>query len=177
MSNKRGGIGGKLLLVLILMMASAVGGAYAYSILDGKMAVSDAEKVIDRISVSDYDTAEAETIEGYIEQAKKDLETAKSRKEVYEITDRFKTDVSKVMTKSEKELEAARKELEEARKNSAASDTQSGTDTSQSGNNFGADDSGESSKGSGIFNNIFGNKDDESEADDYSGSQGSDSEY
>ena len=177
MNNKRGGIGGKLLLVLILMMASAVGGAYAYSILDGKMAVSDAEKVIERVSVSDYDTAEAETIEGYIEQAKKDLETAKSRKEVYDITDRFKTDVSKVMTKNEKELEAARRELEEARKNSAANDTESGTDTGQSGSSFGADDSSESGKGSGIFNNIFGNKDDESEADNYSGSEESDSAY
>lgn len=163
MNNKRGGVGGKLLLVLILMIASAVGGAYGYSVMDGKMAVSDAKKVIERINVSDYDSTDSVTVQGYIDQANKDLETAKSRKEVYEIVDKFKEDVSKVMTKNEKELEAARKELEEARKNSAATDT-SGTDNTSDDT---AVDDGSDSK-SGLFNNIFGNKDDDASADDTS---------
>ena len=60
MNNKRGGVGGKLLLVLILMIASAVGGAYGYSVMDGKMAVSDAKKVIERVNVSDYDSTDSD---------------------------------------------------------------------------------------------------------------------
>lgn len=164
MNNKRGGVGGKLLLVLILMLASAVGGAYAYSVVDGKMAVSDAEKVIERVNVSDYDSTDSVTVQGYIDQANKDLETAKSRKEVYEIVDKFKEDVSKVMTRNEKELEAARKELEEARKNSTATDTSGAGSTTDDAANT---DDGSDNK-SGLLNNLFGNKDDDTSSDDTS---------
>ena len=115
MNNKKGGFGAKLLLVLILMIASAVGGAYGYSILDGKMAARDALKAVENVDVSDYDTAEQSIIQGYIDDAKKDLETAKTRKDVYEIISDFAKDVSKVQTSAEKQLEQALKEAEEAR--------------------------------------------------------------
>ena len=49
MNNKKGGFGAKLLLVLILMIASAVGGAYGYRILDGKMASRDALKAVEKL--------------------------------------------------------------------------------------------------------------------------------
>ena len=116
MNNKKGGFGAKFLLVLILMIASAVGGAYGYRILDGKMASRDALKAVENVDVSDYDTAEQSIIQGYIDEAKKDLETAKTRKEVYEIISDFVKDVDKVQTKAEKELEAALKEAEQAKK-------------------------------------------------------------
>ena len=116
MNNKKGGFGAKFLLVLILMIASAVGGAYGYSILDGKMAARDALKAVENVDVSDYDTAEQTIIQGYIDDAKKNLETAKTRKEVYEIISDFVKDVDKVQTKAEKELEAALKAAEEAKK-------------------------------------------------------------
>lgn len=116
MKNKRGGFGAKLLLVIVLMLASAVGGAYGYRVFDGKLASRDALKAVENIDVSDYDTAEQSIIQGYIDSAKKDLETAKTRKEVYEIISDFITDVDKVQTKSQKELEQARKEAEEAKK-------------------------------------------------------------
>ena len=115
MNNKKGGFGAKLLLVLILMIASAVGGAYGYSILDGKMASRDALKAVENVDISDYDTAEQTIIQGYIDEAKKNLETAKSRKDVYEIISDFVKDVEKVQTKAEKELEAALKAAEEAK--------------------------------------------------------------
>jgi succinate dehydrogenase/fumarate reductase flavoprotein subunit len=143
------------------MIASAVGGAYAYSVLDGKMAVSDAKKIIERVNVSDYDSTDSVTVQDYIDQANKDLETAKSRKEVYEIVDKFKEDVSKVMTRNEKELEAARKELEEARKNSAATDTTATDSSSQ----YDSDNEDSSDSKGGLFNNIFGNKDDDSSSE------------
>ena len=114
MNNKKGGFGAKFLLVLILMIASAAGGAYGYSILDGKMAARDALKAVENVDVSDYDTAEQGIIQGYIDDAKKDLETAKTRKDVYEIISDFVKNVDKVQTKAEKELEAALKEAEEA---------------------------------------------------------------
>ena len=44
-----------MLLVLILMIASAIGGAYAYRVLDGKMAVRDAMKAVEKVDISDYD--------------------------------------------------------------------------------------------------------------------------
>ena len=116
MKNKRGGFGAKLILVLILMIASAVGGAYGYRVFDGKLASRDALKAVENIDVSDYDTAEQATIQGYIDSAKKDLETAKTRKEVYDIISDFITDVDKVPTRTQKELEQARKEAEEAKK-------------------------------------------------------------
>ncbi|MBR3201381.1 MAG: hypothetical protein IKG17_08625 [Mogibacterium sp.] len=116
MNNKRGGFGAKFLLVLILMIASAVGGAYGYRVLDGKMAARDAVKAIENVDVSDYDTAEQGVIQGYIDAAKKDIETAKTRKEVYEVISDFIADVEKVQTANEKKLEEALREAEEAKK-------------------------------------------------------------
>lgn len=170
MNNKKGGFGAKFLLVLILMIASAVGGAYGYRILDGKMASRDALKAVENVDISDYDTAEQSIIQGYIDDAKKDLETAKTRKEVYEIISDFVKDVDKVQTKAEKELEAALKEAEEAKKrygnnNSNNNDNDSNstnssttTDTDDSGYksnslNSGSDDEEESG---GLLNSLFG---------------------
>lgn len=115
MNNKKGGFGAKLLLVLILMIASAVGGAYAYRIVDGKMAAKDALRAIDKIEIMDYDTPEQTIVQGYIDEAKADLETAKTRKEVYEILTDFNKKMDKVMTKSEKDLEAALQAAEDAK--------------------------------------------------------------
>jgi succinate dehydrogenase/fumarate reductase flavoprotein subunit len=115
MNNKKGGFGAKLLLVLILMIASAVGGAYGYRVLDGKMAARDAVKAIENVDISDYDTAEQGVIQGYIDGAKKDIETAKTRKEVYEVMGDFIADVDKVQTLNEKKLEQALREAEEAK--------------------------------------------------------------
>ena len=117
MNNKRGGVGAKILIVLILMLASAGGGAYGYSYLDGKLAVREAKKIVESVKVSDYDTPEATEVQSYIDGATKDLDTASSRKDVYEVMEEFKTEISKVKTKTQKELEAARKEAEEARNN------------------------------------------------------------
>ena len=115
MNNKKGGFGAKLLLVLILMIASAVGGAYGYRVLDGKMAVRDATKAIENVDITDYDTAEQSEIQGYIDKAKKDIETAKTRKEVYEVITDFIADVEKVPTANEKKLEEALRAAEEAK--------------------------------------------------------------
>jgi hypothetical protein len=115
MNNKKGGVGAKILLVLILMIASAVGGAYGYSMLDGKLASRDALKAIENVDVSDYDSAEQGVIQDYIDGAKKDLETAKTRKEVYEIISEFIADVEKVQTANEKKLEEALRAAEEAK--------------------------------------------------------------
>ena len=117
MNNKRGGVGAKIILVLILMLASAGGGAYGYSVLDGKLAVREATKVVESVNVSDYDAPENTEIQGYIDKTTKDLATAKSRKEVYAIMTDFNTDVAKVPTKTQKELEEARKAAEEAKNN------------------------------------------------------------
>ena len=170
MNNKKGGFGAKFLLVLILMIASAVGGAYGYRILDGKMASRDALKAVENVDVSDYDTAEQGIIQGYIDEAKKDLETAKTRMEVYEIISDFVKDVDKVQTKAEKELEAALKEAEEAKKRYGNNDKDNNsnstydnngsttTDTDDSGYksnslNSGSDDEEESG---GLLNSLFG---------------------
>ena len=171
MNNKKGGFGAKFLLVLILMIASAVGGAYGYSILDGKMAARDALKAVENVDVSDYDTAEQTIIQGYIDEAKKDLETAKTRKEVYEIISDFVKDVDKVQTKAEKELEAALKAAEEAKQqyssqnnnnsnsnNSSNSNDSSGSDSDDSGYksndlSSGSDDSDDEG---GLLNSLFG---------------------
>ena len=170
MNNKKGGFGAKFLLVLILMIASAVGGAYGYRILDGKMASRDALKAVENVDISDYDTAEQSIIQGYIDDAKKDLETAKTRKEVYEIISDFVKDVDKVQTKAEKELEAALKEAEEAKKRYGNNDKDNNsnstydnngsttTDTDDSGYksnslNSGSDDEEESG---GLLNSLFG---------------------
>ena len=53
MNNKKGGFGAKLVLVLILMIASAIGGAYGYRVVDGKLASRDAMKAVENIDVSD----------------------------------------------------------------------------------------------------------------------------
>ena len=164
MNNKKGGFGAKLLLVLILMIASAIGGAYAYRVVDGKMASNDALKAVENVDVSDYDTAEQSVIQGYIDDAKKDLETAKTRKEVYEIITKFIADVDKVQTKAEKELEAALKEAEEAKSkyNSQDQDSNTGTtDDSSSGsyksNNLNeSQDEDEEKEDGGLLNSLLG---------------------
>ena len=138
MNNKRGGVGAKILLVLILMLASAGGGAYGYSILDGKLAVRDASKDIEMVRVSDYDTEEAATVESLIDDTKKNLESAKTRKDVYEIMENFKEEVGKVKTKTQKELEEAKKEAEEAR-NSRNNNNNSYDSSDDYGNTYGND--------------------------------------
>ena len=115
MNNKKGGFGAKLLLVLILMIASAVGGAYGFRVFDGKMAARDATKAIENVDITDYDTAEQSEIQGYVDKAKKDIETAKTRKEVYEVITDFIADVEKVPTANEKKLEEALRAAEEAK--------------------------------------------------------------
>lgn len=170
MNNKRGGAGVKVLLVLILMLASAVGGAYGYRVMDGKMAVRDAQKIVKDIEVGDYDTEEATQIQSYLDSVQKELAAAKTRKEVYDIMDEFKEDVSKVKTKTQKELEAARKEAEEARQsqqnnnnnsngNSGTNSTNSGTDTNSG---FGSDTNNQSGSGSSYkSNNLSGSSEEE----------------
>lgn len=172
MNNKKGGFGVKFLLVLLLMIASAAGGAYGYSVLDGKMAARDALKAVENVDVSDYDTAEQTIIQGYIDDAKKDLETAKTRKEVYEVISDFAKNVSKVQTKAEKELEAALKAAEEAKQQQQQqqsyddqTDTSQGNGTTDSGTtdnggyksndlDTGADE--QEDDGSGLLNSLFG---------------------
>lgn len=175
MNNKKGGFGAKLLLVLILMIASAIGGAYGYRTLDGKMAVRDALKAVEDVDVSDYDTAEQSIIQGYIDDATKDLGTAKTRKEVYEIIADFISDVDKVQTKSEKELEQALKEAEEAKKKynsrTTSNDTDEDANVEDSGSTYTDDNSGsggyksndlssgsdeEEDKGNGFLGSLLG---------------------
>ena len=129
MNNKKGGAGAKILLVLILMIASAVGGAYGYRVLDGKLAVRDAVKAVEDVDISDYDNEEQTVIQGYIDSAKKDLETAKTRKEVYEVIGEFVADVAKVKTSNEKKLEEALRAAEEAKQRYSNGSNQ-GTDQS-----------------------------------------------
>lgn len=161
MNNKKGGAGAKVLLVLILMLASAVGGAYGYRVLDGKMAVRDAKHAVEDVDISDYDTSEQTIIQGYIDDASKDLATAKTRKEVYEIIGDFIADVEKVKTKQQKELEEALKAAEEA-KNSNRYGNDSAQDSGSSANDAAAGDedgSGESYKS----NSLSGGSDDSNE--------------
>lgn len=156
MNNKRGGFGAKLLLILILMIASAIGGAYGYRVFDGKMAVRDAQKNIKSVKLSDYDTSEANQVQSYIDDATSDLNTAVTRKEVYEIMEGFNENVDKVMTRTEKELEEARRAAEEAKKNNSSnSEGSEATDSTLTGGNSDTEDS----EGSGgIFNGLFGNR-------------------
>jgi membrane protein involved in colicin uptake len=168
MNNKKGGIGAKILLVLILMLASAAGGAYGYSILDGKLAARDAKKDIEMVRISDYDTEEATTVEGLIDEATKDLETAKTRKDVYEIINNFNGEVAKVKTKAQKELEEAKKEAEEARNSRNNNSNNNGYDSQNNyddtyGNDYDSNyDSGSNSSGSGTTSNDSGNSTDNS---------------
>lgn len=146
MNNKRGGAGAKILLVLILMIASAVGGAYGYRVLDGKLAVRDAMKAVEDVDISDYDNEEQAVIQGYIDDAKKDLNTAKTRKEVYEVIGEFIADVAKVQTSNEKKLEEALRAAEEAKNqynnnnNSNNFDNSQNTDQSYNTDNNNATD-------------------------------------
>ena len=140
MNNKKGGLGAKVLLVLILMIASAVGGAYGYRVLDGKLAARDAIKAIENVDVSDYDSAEQGIIQDYIDGAKKDIETAKTRKEVYEVISEFIANVDKVQTANEKKLEEALKAAEEAKQkygngNNSNNNNNSNSNSNNSNNN------------------------------------------
>ncbi|MBE6019155.1 MAG: hypothetical protein E7230_02300 [Clostridiales bacterium] len=167
MNNKRGGFGAKLLLVLILMIASAIGGAYGYRVLDGKLAARDALKAVENVDVSDYDTPEQAVIQECIDEAKKALETAKTRKEVYEIISDFVKDVGKVKTRSEKELEAALQAAEEAKQQNGTTDptentydsggdgTQEETDETQYKSNDLPTGTNETQNG-GLIDSLFG---------------------
>ena len=162
MNNKKGGFGTKLVLVLILMLASAIGGAYCFRVFDGKMAVRDATKDIETIKISDYDTEEAAKVEGYISDAKKNLETAKTRKEVYDIMQEFNSQVDGELTRLEKELEAARKAANDASKN-AGNNNSSSNDNDNSYNGYSNDNSYDNDAGTeeeessgGLFGGLIG---------------------
>lgn len=180
MNNKRGGAGAIVLLVLFLMLASAIGGAYAYRVLDGKAAKNDALKAVEDVDISDYDTPEQTIIQGYIDDTTKDLESAKTRKEVYDIISDFITDVERVQTKKDKELEQALKEAEEAKRNAGRSsdinDSDSYDDSGSSGSSNDTDNSGissgsDSNNGGYKSNQLSGNdSDSESEKDGFLGS-------
>ena len=148
MNNKRGGAGAKILLLLILMIASAVGGAYGYRVLDGKLAVRDAMKAVEDVDISDYDTAEQSVIQGFIDDAKKDLGTAKTRKEVYEIIAKFIADVDKVQTINEKKLEEALREAEEAKKKYSDYNNGSNNNSNNNNNSYNSNNSIDSSNDS-----------------------------
>lgn len=156
MNNKKGGAGGIVLLVLILMIASAVGGAYAYRVADGKMASKDAMKAVEQVDISDYDTAEQTIIQGYIDKTTKDLETAQTRKQVYEILSEFISDVDKVQTKKEKELAQALKDAEDAKKkyeqqNNTNNNNNTNGNSSQNPNDNNGSGSNNDSNGSGGY--------------------------
>ena len=156
MNNKKGGFGAKLLLVLILMIASAVGGAYGFRVFDGKMAARDATKAIENVDITDYDTAEQSEIQGYVDKAKKDLETAKTRKEVYEVISEFIADVDKVPTANEKKLEEALKAAEEAKQkynNNNNNDYDSNQSQDQSYNTDNSDDNSGNYKSNNLNTN------------------------
>lgn len=146
MNNKKGSFGAKLILVLILMIISAVAGAYGYRVVDGKMAVRDAKKAIEDVDVSDYDDPEQVIIQSYIDEAKKDLEKVQTRKEVFEVLGDFISDVGKVQTKNEKALEEALKAAEEAKKensyNNYNNNNNSNSNNSSSGNTADSDQNG-----------------------------------
>lgn len=167
MNNKRGGVGAKILLVLFLMLLAAGGGAYGFSVFDGKMAVRDAQKIIKDVDVGDYDTEEATQVQSYLDGVEKDLATAKSRKEVYEVMEEFKEDVAKVKTKTQKELEAARKEAEEARKanqNNNNNDNSGNNTEPETNTNFG-NDNNQNNGNNGYKNNSLSGNQEEEESD------------
>ena len=151
MNNKRGGVGAKIILVLILMLASAGGGAYGYSVLDGKLAVREANKIVASVNVADYDAPENTEIQGYIDKASKDLATAKTRKEVYEIMTDFNADVAKVPTKTQKELEEARRAAEEAKNSN--NNNNNNNNGYNNGNNNGYNDNNNGYDNSNGYNN------------------------
>lgn len=157
MNNKRGGAGAIVLLVLFLMLASAVGGAYAYRVLDGKAAKNDALKAVEDVDISDYDTPEQTIIQGYIDDTTKDLESAKTRKEVYDIISDFITDVERVQTKKDKELEQALKEAEEAKRNASRNNDTNDTDSYDDSDSSGSSNSSNNSGNSGSTGNSGSN--------------------
>ena len=69
---------------------------------DGKLAGRDALKAVENVDISDYDEAEQSIIQGYVDEAKKNIETAKTRKEVYDVITDFIADVEKVQTSKQK---------------------------------------------------------------------------
>ena len=156
MKNKKGGFGAKLLLVLILMIASAVGGAYGYRVLDGKLAVRDALKAVENVDISDYDTPEQTEIQGYVDSAKKDLETAQTRKEVYEIISKFIADTDKVQTLNEKKLEEALRAAEEAKKGNGGTTQQPQDQSYDTGSTIVEGDDGTEEGGSGFLGSLLG---------------------
>lgn len=161
MKNKRGGAGAKIVLVLILMIASAIGGAYGYRVLDGKIAARDALKAVENVDVSDYDTEEQTIIQGYIDEATKDIENAKTRKDVYEVITDFIADVEKVQTKNEKELEKALKEAEEAKeKYKNPPSTYDGSGDTDGSEENGTEDGG-STDNNGSSNSGYDDEDDD----------------
>jgi hypothetical protein len=164
MNNKKGGFGAKLLLVLVLMIASAVGGAYGYRVLDGKLASRDALKAVENVDISDYDAPEQSEIQGYIDDARKNLETAKTRKEDYEVITDFIADVDKVQTMNEKKLEEALRAAEEA-KNQYGNNNNSNQNQNQL---FNPGDSSNTTDSSNSYNNDADTGDDatEEEKDD-----------
>jgi len=148
MNNKKGGVGAKILLVLILMIASAIGGAYGYRVIDGKLAVREAMKAVEDVDISDYDTAEQTVIQGYIDEATKNLETAKTRKEVYGIIGEFIADVDQVQTSNEKKLEEALQAAEEAKEkygNQSQNNGYNSNNNSNNNNSFNTDSSTDNS--------------------------------
>ena len=164
MNNKKGGFGAKLVLVLILMIASAAGGAYGYRILDGKLAVRDAMKAVEDVDISDYDAPEQSVIQGYIDDAKKNLETAQTRKEVYEIIGVFIADVDKVQTLNEKKLEEALKAAEEAKNqsyqnsqnNQSTTTDDSGYKSNELNTNTETENSNNDDEGGGFLGSLLG---------------------
>ena len=174
MNNKKGGIGAKILLVLILMIASAVGGAYGYRVLDGKLASRDALKAVENVDISDYDTAEQTVIQGFVDEAKRNLETAKTRKEVYDVISEFIADVDKVQTANEKKLEEALREAEEAKKqyssnnNNYNNNNSNGLFNSNNNNNNNNNNDNNSNQNSDQYDQSYNNN---------QGSEQSDSSY
>ncbi len=165
MNNKKGGFGAKLVLILILMLASAVGGAYGYRVLDGKLAIRDAEKAIESIKLSAYDTEEATQVQILIDDIKEKLQSATTRKDVYEITGTFQEEFSKIKTKTEKELEEARRAAEEATNNANNAPISTPPDTNNADGNT-------TNNSNGLFNGLFGGGNSDS-AENEQGSGGS----
>ena len=158
MNNKKGGLGAKVLLVLILMIASAVGGAYGYRVLDGKLAGRDALKAVENVDISDYDEAEQSIIQGYVDEAKKNIETAKTRKEVYDVITDFIADVEKVQTSNEKKLEEALRAAEEAKQQYNSNNNNNSNNSFNTNTDNGADNQGvEQSYNTEDQNNDSGN--------------------
>lgn len=146
MNNKRGGAGAKIILVLILMIASAVGGAYGYRVLDGKLAVREAKNDIEAVRISDYEAPESTEVQALIDNLNKELDNTKTRKQVYELVEDFNSDIAKIQTKAQKELAAARKEAEEARNRYNDNNNNNNINNNNTGNN-----------GSGNYNNSDNN--------------------